>query len=120
MAQNEYISESNFSLRTDTPIYTTVPGLEKYIELLKYSVKNIETLDNPRILILETWLILDYSVRDLIIGGLDLNKHCYEGLDLRYILLPHSFLECLSILRKVIKKQRSLEENLKLNSIGLA
>ena len=110
MAQNEYISESTFFIKKDAPIYTTVSGLGKYIKLVKYSLENIETFNNPRIIIIETWLILDYSVRDLIIGGLNLNKHCYRDLDLRYILLPHSFLECLRILRKIIKKQRSLEE----------
>jgi len=59
-------------------------------------------------MVLETWLLLDYAVRDLIVNGYGLYKFCQEDLDLRYELLPQSFRALLKFFKDTISYQSGL------------
>jgi hypothetical protein len=61
-------------------------------------VKLLVKANNPREMILETWHILDYAVRDLTMRGLGLDKFCSDEFDLRYELFPE-FRKLLQLLR---------------------
>src|ERR1035437_8162619 len=54
-------------------------------------------------IVLETWFILDYCVRQLIISGLGLEKFPTEDID----LLPYGMDVCLNLLEKLKKDQLS-------------
>ncbi len=96
-------------IHAKAPFYVTANEFEELEKLLEEAMKNIKSIDNPRTIILETWLVLDYCVRNLIAGALDMTKHSFDDLDLRYELLPHGFRSCLDILEKIINKQKGLE-----------
>jgi hypothetical protein len=61
-------------------------------------------------MVIETWLVLDYAIRDLIVSGYGLNKFCQEDFDLRYMLFPKSFLELLRLLKDTVSYQSSLSQ----------
>ena len=61
-------------------------------------------------MILETWLILDYAVRDLTMSGFGLNKFCSDEFDLRYELLPE-FRKLLQLLKNTVSYQSGLGLN---------
>jgi hypothetical protein len=61
-------------------------------------------------MVLETWLVLDYAIRDLVVSGYGLYKFCQEDFDLRYILLPKSFEGLLRLMEKTISYQSDLSQ----------
>lgn len=64
----------------------------------------IDDSTNPRIIVLETWLIVDYAIRQLLIFGLNLNEYRSAY----FKPLSDSFERNLSLLFNVIKEQRDL------------
>ena len=61
-------------------------------------------------MLIETWLVLDFAGRDLVVSGYSLSKYCQDDFDLRYILLPKSFEELLKLLERTISYQSSLHQ----------
>lgn len=90
------------------PFWGTVGQLEKLSELVGHCVETVTQSSSPREMVLETWLAVDYAVRDLIVGGYQLARFCQEGFDLRYILLPKSFEELLRLLEQTVSFQTGL------------
>jgi len=81
-------------------------GLETFINLtekIKVSQKVIEVSENPRLIILETWLIIDFAVRHLLTVGLELDR--FESDNLSF--LPLSNRDCLRMLKNLITDQRN-------------
>jgi hypothetical protein len=111
MNKKEIISLEKFDVEEEMPFLGTVDTVLDVFSSIESSINTIQKYDNPRLIVIETWLILDYIVRDLIISGLDLHKHCYDDFDLRYKLLPNGFRNCVELLEEIIKKQRSLEND---------
>ena len=72
-------------------------------------LKHIKELDNPRIIILEKWIILDWFVRQIIVSGTGMGNHISAGFDAHYELLPRGFERCLEILKKFLENQRKLK-----------
>jgi len=54
-------------------------------------------------MVLETWLALDFAIRQFLLAGLELSKFCDEDLDLKYKLLPNSFRGLLKLFKDTIK-----------------
>lgn len=82
--------------------------IEEYTSFITNSIKQIITSQNPRHLILESWLLLDFSIRQLIVSGIGAQDTIFEDFDLKYKLLPNSFRSCVSFLEEFIKNQSSL------------
>lgn len=98
-----------------------LPFFYSFHEMYEFSgrveevVKIIKASNNPRIIILESWLLIDFTIRHLLLHGLGLNKFDHSKLD----LLPKSFDTCLKLLKKLIKDQSGKEKNPSLDALGL-
>jgi len=71
-------------------------------------LKSVTDSVSVRLIVIETWLFIDYAVRGLLMNGLQLDRLDHEDLDLRYTLLPRGFRDCVSLLRKLWKVNRNL------------
>lgn len=119
---NEYLTISDsISMKSDAPFYGSVFDFITFEKLIKEYFKSVKELNNPRHVVLETWLLVDFTIRTLLSSLFKLTRFNSEeeGYDLRYELLPISFDKCKTILQKVLKIQRSLPEEPVDNSIKL-
>lgn len=71
------------------------------------SQKVINSSENPRLIVLETWILIDYTVRHLLSHGLQINR--FESADLSF--LPLGTKDCILMLEKLIKDQINKDEN---------
>ncbi len=90
--------------------YHRLEEMTDLIDLTKGTIKEIKNQKNTRIVIIETWLLIDFIIRDAIMTLLELKKHSREDCDLKYSLLPKSFMECVEFLKKFKKSQDKLKE----------
>lgn len=90
------------------PLYTTLEGFEIFEKLVKETKDIIDDNDNPRIIVIQTWLIIDFSIREILITGLHLSDFNVDDLDLRDDLLPWPFEQCIELLEKIQETQKSL------------
>lgn len=119
---NEYLKISNsISIKSDTPFYGSVFDFITFEKLIKEYFKSVKELNNPRHVILETWLLVDFVIRILLSTLFNLTRFNSEKkkFDVRYKVLPQSFLKNLTILKKVLKIQGSLPEKPVDNSIKI-
>jgi hypothetical protein len=61
-------------------------------------IEEVERSDNVRLIVLETWLFIDFCIRQILISGLDLNEINVDCCDLRIHLLPRSFRGCIHLI----------------------
>ncbi len=85
--------------------HNTVDNLE---EFLTKSITRIKTESSPRLIIIETWLMLDFAIRQLIIWGIGADHNSNDNFDLRNKLLPTGFKNCLDFLLTFKKRQEDL------------
>ncbi len=95
---------------TSVPFWGREEQLQKLSDLVSHCVDIVTQSKSLREMVLETWLILDYAVRDLVVSGYGLYKFCQEDFDLREILLPKSFEGLLQLLKKTISYQAGLSQ----------
>jgi hypothetical protein len=80
-------------------------NLETFINLserIKTAQKVIQASENPRLIILESWLIIDFTVRHLLSVGLGV----YRFQSLKLSFLPFGSRDCLKMLQDLIKDQK--------------
>lgn len=94
----------------NNPLYTTLKGFEIYEKLVNETKDIINNTDNPRIIIIQTWIIIDFCLREILITGLNLSGFMVEDLDLRYSLLPQSFYNCIELIKAIRKTQKILKK----------
>jgi len=58
--------------------------------------------------VIQTWLIIDFSIREILITGLNLSDFIVDDSDLRD-LLPRGFYNCIELIEKIKKTQKSLK-----------
>lgn len=92
------------------PFWGREEQLQKFSDLVGRCVKTVTKSESLREMVLETWLVLDYAVRDLVVSGYGLYKFCQEDFDQRYILLPKSFEGLLQLLEETISYQSNLSQ----------
>jgi len=85
------------------PFYGSPRDLTILAKLVANCLNKLETSTNPREMVLETWLAVDYTVRQFLLSGFELNRFCDEEFDLGYILLPSSFSELVKTFKDVVK-----------------
>ena len=104
------ISDS-FAMQSDSPFYGSARDLLTFSKVTEEYFKSVQELNNPRHMVLETWLLVDFAIRTFLSNLFELTRfNLEEEFDLRYELLP-SFERSITILKKVLKIQRSLPEN---------
>lgn len=86
-------------------LFKQIDQIENSVEI---KLREISSSSNPRTIVLETWLIVDCFVRQLIISGIN----CLELKSDNYIpqcdLLPNNFIACVDILKKLKSSQEKL------------
>jgi len=104
-------------VKTELLFYGSVLELEEYLNTAENCLAAVRNSTNIRLIVLETWLFLDYSIRLLLMGAFSLGKYNHEEYDLRYNLLPRSFEACLTLLLKLKKTNKELLPNPENNRI---
>jgi hypothetical protein len=88
--------------------FGNVHDLEEFDSLQRAYFDNTKGTASIRLVVLETWILIDYAIRGLLIAGFQIRGMDHEELDLRYNLLPRGFRECVSLLRKLYAVNRVL------------
>lgn len=96
--QEEIMEIEGIQLSDDMLFYGSTRKLEELIILASKHIEEIEQTDNVRLIVLETWLFVDYCIRELLMSGMELSRFNIESYDLRFKLLPKSFMECINII----------------------
>jgi len=89
--------------------FGTVGDLVELNSTLDQCLSKVKTSQSAREIVLETWLALDYNIRQFLASGFDLNKYCDEDFDLKYLLLPDSFRDLLKLFQNTIKYNQDLQ-----------
>jgi hypothetical protein len=108
-----------YELSKDTAGIYLHKNIKQLDVFIKTKIKEISSSKNSRTIVLETWLVVDWLVRQLIISGikcLELQNSSYNP---HYSLLPNSFRECLEILKNLKSSQEKLETLPPKNFTGL-
>jgi len=82
--------------------------LEEFNSLQRAYLDSTKGAASIRLVVLETWILIDYAVRGLLIAGFQIRGMDHDDLDLRYNLLPRGFRECVSLLKKLYAVNRTL------------
>lgn len=90
--------------------YNNLDEVVDLISATKKIIKDFKNQKSPRSIIIETWLLVDFILRDTILTLLDVRDHSSPKCDLRYTLLPKSFRDCLDFLEEFKKAQDSLPQ----------
>ena len=96
----------------------TVSKFEEFLKIAENCIETIKKSDNIRLIVLETWLLIDYGVRELLLCAIDSSSINRDDYDLRYKALP-SFRACISLLVKIKQTNTKLPPDPDINAINL-
>jgi len=96
-----------FDEKRNVPFFGSQSDLEEMKRLVTNCLAVLDEGNSVRQMVLETWLTVDYSVRQFLLSGLDLQRFIADDLDLRYDLLP-GFRPCLRLLKQVVRHCQNL------------
>ncbi len=96
----EYIWDEK---REDVLFYGNVYDLEELHSVLDNCHEVLRKSESAREMVMETWLSLDFSIRQFLLSGFDLSRFCDEDFDLKYMLLPNTFSSLLKLFQRTIK-----------------
>jgi len=96
-----------FDEQKSIPNFLDLPDYVEFADKIDKTITFLEETNNSRLIVLETWLIIDFSIRHILKFGLEINKFCDENFD----LLPQGFRDCTNLLQNFIKKQKDKQPN---------
>lgn len=99
-----------YRLSNETPGLFSTTAIVEIEETINACLQAVEGANNPRLVILETWFVIDWLMRQIYISGIDCDKYKTEKFYPHYQILPNSFKECLDSLHEFIKAQTELPE----------
>ena len=85
------------------PFYGTTKQLMELGEVVCRCIDNCKASSNIREIVLETWITIDFAIRQLLLSGFNLTRFSDQELDIGYLIFPNSFRELVNILRKTRK-----------------
>lgn len=85
------------------PFYGTPKQLMELGEVVGKCIDNCNASSNIREIVIETWITIDFAIRQLLLSGFNLTGFSDQELDISYLLLPNSFKELVNILKKTRK-----------------
>ncbi len=94
----------------DSKNIPTFLNLFDYVEFAERIDKTIEFIrqsNNSREIVIETWLIIDYSIRHILKYGLEIDRFCDDNFN----ILPQGFKDCSYLLQDFINKQKEKMPN---------
>lgn len=89
-------------------MYATQEGFVLIENLVKETETIIANNDNPRIIVIQTWLIIDFSIKEILMTGLNLSDFNVDGLDLRDLLPRGGFDKRIRLIKTIRDTQKSL------------
>jgi len=95
----------------DVLFYDSPLRLKELVKLTEKCIREVEDSNNVRLIVLETWLFIDFCIRELLMSGLGLNKVNIDACDLRYHILPNSFRRCIELIEKLKKTHSGLPQD---------
>jgi hypothetical protein len=98
-----------YKLSDKTPGIFSKKQFDELETFIYKKTKEIESSNNPRLIILESWFIVDWFIRQFIISGINCFDLMSERFNPHYQLLPNSFRECIYVLQELIESQKKLE-----------
>lgn len=107
-------------MRDNAPFYGSAFDMQDYAKIAEECINAIGNSTSIRQVVLETWLLVDYAIRELLsnLWGVKQFNSEDEDFDLRYELLPN-FERCTRLLETVLNIQRSLEEDPDTHSVKM-
>ncbi len=90
------------------PFFGSESDRDTMKDLVAHCLKVLDEGTSVRQMVLETWLTVDYSLRQFLLSGFELGRFSDDDFDLGYSLLPSGFEGCLRLLRKAVKHNESL------------
>jgi len=90
------------------PFYGTESELEALEALVSNCLAVLRCATSTREMVLETWLTVDYAIRQLLLSGFEVSRFCAEDFDLQYMLLPQGFERLLKLLESTIRFNASI------------
>lgn len=84
--------------------------IEEFEKVIYNCMSEIINSSNIRIIVLETWMMIEYYVRQALAVAFDIEKYECENLDPKYDLLPSSYKACIEMLEKLLQEQMKLKE----------
>jgi len=96
----EYIWDEK---RDDVLFYGNAYDLEELHSVLNNCHDVLRKSKSGREMVMETWLSIDFSIRQFLLSGFDLSRFCDEDFDLKYMLLPNTFSALLRLFQRTIK-----------------
>jgi hypothetical protein len=97
-----------FDEKRIAPFFGSQNDLEEIERLVNNCLTVLDEGASVRQMVLETWLTVDYSVRQLLLSGFEVRRFSGGDLELEYDLLPGGYEERLPLLEKVVGRNRSL------------
>ncbi len=83
----------------EIPFFGNAQQLDELTKLTNYCIERLRESTSTREIVLETWLTVDFAMRQFLISGFELFRFCDDDFDLRYMLLPNSFREILRLFK---------------------
>jgi len=99
--EDEKMELDGIELSEDMLFYGSAVKLEELVSLAGKCIEEVEGSNNVRLIILETWLFIDFCIRELLMSGLKLDGLNIDAFDLRFHLLPKSFRECIRLIMRL-------------------
>lgn len=109
--EDEKMKLNGVEFSEDLLFYGSGSKLTELVKLAEKCIREVEGSNNVRLIILETWLFIDFFVRELLMSGLDLNKVNIDVCDLRYLIIPNSFQRCIELINKLKKTHSVLPQD---------
>jgi hypothetical protein len=98
-----------YKLSEKTPGVFSFKQMDELKKFISKTTQEIESSNNPRLIVLESWFIIDWFIRQFIISGINCYDLVSDKFDPHYQLLPNSFRECINILQDLAKSQKKLK-----------
>lgn len=103
MTESEHFDVPEHGLRVEDDALWHAPAsmIFEFFENADASLRVIEESTDVRLVVLETWLLLDYGLRLFLLGGLSLHQVNHPKYDLKQNLLPWSFEPLLRLIERI-------------------
>lgn len=89
------------------PFYGTPRQLMELGEVVGKCIDSCKASSNIREIVIETWITIDFTIRQLLLSGFNLTRYSNQDFDIGYLLFPNNFIELVNILentRKYLKE----------------
>lgn len=98
-----------YKLSDKTPGVFSFKQMDELKKFISKTTQEIESSNNPRLIVLESWFIIDWFIRQFIISGINCYDLVSDKFNPHYQLLPNSFRECINTLQDLAKSQKKLK-----------